>query len=154
MGVLLYFLAGLLPNPDGPWSPTVSNCHVWVAAVLLEAVIAAVLKLQQRFIEVPTDLLDTLFALALARIVVLLVMTAVLVRRQFASRPTVSASSTPEERQGLLGNGQGQPDHYGATHAHGHAQAAKPPTGRPRDAQSSGWLDYIAGFRILFPYLW
>lgn len=151
MGVLLYFFAGLLPNPDGPWSPTVSNCHVWITAIFLEAVIAAVFKSQNKSIKVPADLLDTLFALSLARIVVLLLMTAVLVRRQFALRPA-SSDSTPEERQGLLENGEGRSNDYGA--AHGHAQAARPPTGRPRDAQGSGWLDYIAGFQILFPYLW
>lgn len=147
MGVLLYFLAGLLPNPDGPWSPTASNCHAWITAILLEAVIAAVFKSQQHSIEVPAHLLDTLFALGLARIATLSVMTALLVRREFALRST-STVSTPEERQGLLENGQGQPNHYGA------AQTAKLAAGKPRDAQSSGWLDYIAGFRVLFPYLW
>lgn len=147
VGVLLYFLAGLLPNPDGPWSPTTANCHAWITAVLLEAVIAAVFKSQQQSIKVPAHLLDTLFALALARTATLSVMTALLVRRQFALRPA-STASTPEERQGLLENGQGQPSHYGA------AQAAKPAAAKPRDAQSSGWLDYFAGFRVLFPYLW
>lgn len=24
----------------------------------------------------------------------------------------------------------------------------------PKDLQPSGWLDYISGFRILFPYIW
>lgn len=153
VGVLLYFLAGLLPNPDGPWSPTASHGYAWVVGLLLEAVIAAVFKTQQPSIKVPAQLLDTLFALAVARMAVLLLMTAVLVRRHYAWR-AISSPSTPEERQGLLENGQGQTNQYGAAPAPGHAQAAKPPTGRPRDAQSSGWLDYIAGFQVLFPYLW
>lgn len=151
MGVLLYFLAGLLPNPDGPWSPTASNGHAWITAVVLEAVIAAVFKSQQQSISAPADLLNTLFALSLARIAILLVMTAVLVRREFALR-SISSVSTSEERQGLLENGHDQPSHYGV--AHSSTQAAKPPAGKPRDAQSSGWFDYIAGFRVLFPYLW
>jgi hypothetical protein len=27
-------------------------------------------------------------------------------------------------------------------------------SGRPRDAQHGGWIDYVVGFSTLFPYLW
>lgn len=149
--MLLYFLAGLLPNPDGPWSPDASHGHAWITAMLLEAVIAAVFKTQQRSIRVPAHILDELFALGIARIVVLLVMTAILVRRHYALRSS-TAASTPEEREGLLENGQGPVGGYNGVHGHG--PPSKPAARKPRDAQSSGWFDYIAGFRVLFPYLW
>lgn len=149
--MLLYFLTGLLPNPDGPWQPTAPHCYAWTTGVLLEAVIAAVFKTEQRSIGVPSRLLDVLFSLGIARIAVLLVMTALLVRREYALKSTKSASTT-EEREGLLQNGQGPLGGYDGVH--GHVSATKPAAGKPRDAQSSGWFDYIAGFRVLFPYLW
>lgn len=149
--MLLYFLAGLLPNPDGPWSPDASHSHAWLTGVLLESVIAAVFKTEQRSIGVPAHILDELFGLGIARISVLLLMIAVVVRRHYALSSSAS-SSTAEEREGLLENGQGPTGGYNGVN--GHTQPTKPAARKPRDAQSSGWFDYIAGFRVLFPYLW
>lgn len=137
VGVLLFFLAGLLPDPDGPWSPTPSHCHAWISGVFLEGLIAALFFIEQPSIDISSHLLDTLFGLGLARIGTLLVMTGLLVRRQYALRASLS-SSTSGERQGLLENGNG---------------SASAPQ-KKRDAQDSGLFDYIAGFKILFPYLW
>jgi ABC-type transport system involved in Fe-S cluster assembly fused permease/ATPase subunit len=139
VGLLLFFLAGLLPNPDGPWSPTASNCHAWVAGAMLEGVITALFGTHQRHIDMPAKLLDALVGLGIARIATLTVMIGLVVRRHYALRSSLS-SSTSGERQGLLENGNGH--------------AAPGAGGKPRDPQSSGWLDYIAGFRVLFPYLW
>ena len=139
VAALLYFVAGLLPDPDGPWTPTISHCHAWVTAVAIEAVIATLFITERRFIDVPSNLLDALFGLGMARIIVFVAMIALLTWRQYAIRSSL-ASSTAGERQGLLENGNGR-------------SPAGPP-GKRRDAQDSGWLDYIAGFRVLFPYLW
>ncbi|KAK5653654.1 hypothetical protein OQA88_8684 [Cercophora sp. LCS_1] len=136
VGVLLYFLAGLLPDPDRPWSPTASHCYAWIVGVLVEGLILALFITERRHIDMPSALLDTLVALGIARIAVLVFMVAAIVRRYYAVRSSL-ASSTAGERQGLLENGQGPP---------------KP--AKRRDAQETGWLDYIAGFRVLFPYLW
>ncbi|KAK4168390.1 hypothetical protein QBC43DRAFT_310178 [Cladorrhinum sp. PSN259] len=136
VGVLLYFFAGLLPNPDGPWSPTVSHCHAWITGALIEAVIATVFGNERTVIDVPDKLLDILISLGIARIAIFVIMVALVTRRQYALRSVLS-ESTPGERQGLLENGQGPA-----------------PAQKKRDAQDSGWLDYVAGFRILFPYLW
>lgn len=148
--MLLYFLGGLLPNPDGPWSPTASNCHAWLTGVLLEAVIAAVSKTEQRFIHVPGKLLDVLVGLGMARILALLAMIAMLVRRQYALK-SLASKSTAEERRGLLENGQGPAAGYNG--AHGHAHGPPPGAGRPGNVEK-GWFDYFAGFKVLFPYLW
>jgi len=138
VGILLYFLAGLLPDPDGPWSPTLSHCHAWIAAVLFEAVIATVFFTQQRYIGLPAHLVNVLFWLGVARIATLCLLIGLVVRRQYALRSSL-ASSTAGERQGLLENGRA---------------SAPSAAGKRRDAQESGWLDYFAGFRVLFPYLW
>lgn len=155
VGVLLYFLAGLLPNPDGPWSPTYSHCHAWITAVLMEVVITAVFVAEKRAIGVENDLLETLSGLGLARIVALGVMIAFIVVRELKLRSSVP-KSTPEERQSLLENGQGSTPEYGAApaHAHGAHPPIAPVSAKPPAVQNTGWLDYFAGFRVLFPYLW
>ena len=142
-GVLLYFLAGLLPDPDGPWTPTTSHCFAWVAGVLFEVVIASVFMSQQHQIHVPLTLLDGLFGLSSSRIVVLGIMTTLLICQEYEFNGLKGSAS---ERQSLLENGNG-PNGYGSD-----SSRQKPK--KPRDAQSAGWFDYFAGFRVLFPYLW
>lgn len=143
-GVLLYFLAGLLPDPDGPWTPTVSHLISWVVGVLVEVVIASVFISQQHQIHVPVGLLDTLLGLSLGRIVVLGIMSALLIVRDYELR--APKQGTESERQSLLENGHGA-NGYGSDNS-------KQKPKKPRDAQSAGWFDYFAGFRVLFPYLW
>jgi hypothetical protein len=143
-GVLLYFLAGLLPNPDGPWTPTISHCFAWVVGVLLEVVIASVFMSQQHQIHVPLGLLDSLFGLSSARIVILGIMIALLICREYELKGPKQGSES--ERQSLLENGNG-PNGYGS-------DSCQQKPKKPRDAQSAGWFDYFAGFRVLFPYLW
>ncbi|CAJ2511445.1 Uu.00g070700.m01.CDS01 [Anthostomella pinea] len=147
IGVLFYFLAGLLPDPDGPWTPTVPHCHAWIIGVFLEIVIAAVFESQKPVITTPPQLLDSLFGLALVRVAVLGLMIAALIRRQYELRRPIQGSD--DERQSLLENGDGPTNGYGGTHSN----AAKAEV-KKRDPQKSGWFDYIAGFRVLFPYLW
>lgn len=143
-GVLLFFLAGLLPDPDGPWTPTTSHCFAWVVGVLLEFVVASVFMSQQHQIHVPLGLLDSLFGLSLARIVILGIMIALLICREYELK---GPKQGPEsERQSLLENGN-SPNGYGS-------DSYKQKPKKPRDAQSAGWFDYFAGFRVLFPYLW
>lgn len=143
-GVLLYFLAGLLPDPDGPWTPTTSHCLAWVVGVLLEVVIASVFMSQQHRIHVPLGLLDSLFGLSSARIVILGMMIALLICREYGLK--VPKQGSGSERQSLLENGN-SPNGYGS-------DIPKQKSKKPRDAQSAGWFDYFAGFRVLFPYLW
>jgi len=142
-GVLLYFLAGLLPDPDGPWTPTTSHCFSWVVGVLLEAVITAVFMSQKNVIHVPSGLLDSLFGLSIARVVVLGIMIVLLICREHESK---GPKGTESEQQSLLENGNGS-NGYGSV-------GSKPKAKKSRDAQSAGWFDYFAGFRVLFPYLW
>jgi ATP-binding cassette, subfamily B, vacuolar membrane transporter HMT1/ACLQ len=143
-GVLLYFLAGLLPDPDGPWTPTASHCFAWVVGALFEVVIAIVFMSQQHQIHVPLGFLDSLFGLSSARVVILGIMIALLICREYQVKSPKQGLES--ERQSLLENGNG-PDGYGSD---GSKQKIK----KPRDAQSAGWFDYFAGFQVLFPYLW
>ncbi|KAK3389312.1 ABC transporter [Podospora didyma] len=135
VAVLLFFFCGLFPDPDGPWAPTTSNSHAWMTGVLVESVIAAIFGSDnRRYIDIPPALLDALVGVAVIRIAIFVVMIALVTWRQYTLRVSQEAS-TPDERTGLLSNGPASPQAAG---------------GKP----DSGWLDYIAGFRVLFPYLW
>ncbi|KAF2967963.1 hypothetical protein GQX73_g5642 [Xylaria multiplex] len=113
VAVLLYFLAGLLPDPDGPWTPTVSHSFAWGVGVLIEAVIAAVFVSQHQAIDAPLELLNSLFGLAMARIALFLVMIAVVIRREYELRK--AEPGTISERRPLLENGNGPTNGYGGT---------------------------------------
>ncbi|KAL6414129.1 ATP-binding cassette, subfamily B [Ilyonectria robusta] len=148
VGVLLYFLAGLLPDPEGPWSPNSAHCCAWVIGALAEAVITAVLSSVKPSLQVSNGFVDALNILGLSRIVVFVLMTVTLVLREYKLRPT-KLKPAPEERQSLLESGNGSSSNYGSVKAH-------PPVNRAARTQVSGtgWLDYLAGFRVLVPYLW
>lgn len=153
VGVFLYFLAGLLPDPDGPWTPTIAHANAWLIAICLEVTISTVMLNHQDHIPLPNSLISTLFTLGMARVGLLVVMIALLALWRYKLRPEKVVVS--EETEGLLENGSANgakgKKGYGATNGHA---AAGPGVSKPRDAQSSGWFDYFAGFRILFPYLW
>lgn len=146
VGVLLYFLAGLLPDPEGPWSPETAHCLAWAVATLVEIVIAAVLFTAQSDLRVSHGLVERLHALSLCRIAVLVLMILALITREYKLRPS-QPKSAPEERQSLLENGNGSAPSYGSV-------PAAPAQPRRTQVSGTGWLDYFAGFRVLFPYLW
>ncbi|TDZ15241.1 ABC transporter aclQ [Colletotrichum orbiculare MAFF 240422] len=149
VAVFLYFLAGLLPDPEGPWVPTACHAYAWGVAVLFEVVVAALFFTEQSYLRISHEVLDSLSALGFARIAILMLMSGTLALREYRLRPSTPRSD-PEERQSLLGNGNGNPSnaHYGGVPSHR-------PAGPPRQqVQGTGWLDYFAGFKVLFPYLW
>jgi len=144
---LLYFLAGLLPDPDGPWTPTVPHSHAWGIGILIEAVIAAVFWSQHRVIDAPLGLLDSLVGLGFARILLFLVMISLVALRE--NKLKKAEQGTASERRPLLENGDGPANGYGGTTA----PPAKPEP-KKRDPSKSNWFDYFAGTKVLFPYLW
>ncbi|KAF5008106.1 hypothetical protein FDECE_5590 [Fusarium decemcellulare] len=150
VGVLLYFLAGLLPDPEGPWSPESAHCYAWVTGGLVEVVIAAVLFSTEPSLRVCSDFVKILNVLGLSRVAILVLMTGALGLREYKLKPS-KPKSAPEERQSLLENGNGASGNYGSVPAHGSADAAPP--GRTQ-VTGMGWLDYLTGFKVLFPYLW
>ncbi|KFA55612.1 hypothetical protein S40293_09681 [Stachybotrys chartarum IBT 40293] len=149
VGVFLYYLAGLLPDPEGPWTPEAPHAYAWITAVLVETVISSVFVSTQPLLRVPSDLIISLNALGWARIVVLVLMTGTLLFREYRLRPT-QPKSVPEERQSLLENGNGN----GASASYGSVPASAAESPRRTQVSGTGWLDYFVGFRVLFPYLW
>ncbi|KAK7419930.1 hypothetical protein QQZ08_010633 [Neonectria magnoliae] len=149
VGVLLYFLAGLLPDPEGPWSPSAAHCCAWVTGALVEIVIAAVFFSVEPSLRVSKGFPSILIVLGSSRIAILMLMIATLILREYKSRSS-EPKSVPEERQSLLENGNGS---SGYSSVQTRAPAVPDPTRRTQ-VSGTGWLDYFAGFRVLFPYLW
>ncbi|KAM6530257.1 hypothetical protein FALCPG4_008382 [Fusarium falciforme] len=146
VGVLLYFFAGLLPDPEGPWSPGSAHCYAWLAGALLETVIAGIFYSEKSLLRSSSTFLDILIILGLSRIAVFILMMGSLALREYKLRPP-QPKSAPEERQSLLENGNGSSNNYGSV-----PQSAAP--AKRTQVSGTGWLDYFAGFRVLFPYLW
>jgi ATP-binding cassette, subfamily B, vacuolar membrane transporter HMT1/ACLQ len=146
--VLLYFLTGLLPDPDGPWTPTISHCHAWVFGALLEAVLAVLFLTEKRSIHLPPHLLKILSTFSLVRILVFTIMIVLVARRQYELK--VVEQGSPSERRPLLEDGDTRDARFGS--ANGTAAGDK--ANKARDPQKAGWFDYFAGFQVLFPYLW
>ncbi|RSL87084.1 hypothetical protein CEP51_002450 [Fusarium floridanum] len=146
VGVLLYFFAGLLPDPEGPWSPSSAHGYAWLAGALLEFVIAGIFSSEKALLRSSSTFLDILIILGLSRIAIFILMMGSLILREYKLRPP-QPKSAPEERQSLLENGNGSSSNYGSV----------PPAPAPvkrTQVSGTGWLDYFAGFRVLFPYLW
>ncbi|KAH6693590.1 hypothetical protein F5X68DRAFT_45840 [Plectosphaerella plurivora] len=147
VGVLLYFLAGLLPDPEGPWSPGAAHCFAWVTGALAEIAITAIFFSSQPALGVSKGFISALNALALTRVFIYFLMVVIIGLREWKLKPT-EAASVPEERQSLLENGNGTSSSYGSV-------PATAPDGTKRTQVSgTGWLEYARGFRVLFPYLW
>ncbi|KID82981.1 ABC transporter, transmembrane domain, type 1 [Metarhizium guizhouense ARSEF 977] len=149
VAVLLYFLAGLLPDPQGPWNPTAAHGSAWITGALMEVVVAAVLSSTQTSLAVSKTFLDALNALGVSRVAIFVLMAAVLIFREYQLRPSVP-KSLPEERQSLLENGNGSSGNYATV------PDSKPASDAAKTPQMAGmsWLTYVASFRVLFPYLW
>ncbi|KAH7146163.1 hypothetical protein EDB81DRAFT_947200 [Dactylonectria macrodidyma] len=148
VGTLLYFLAGLLPDPEGPWVPGSAHCFAWVAGALAEAVIAAVLSTVHPSLSVSKGFIHIINILAFSRIAILVLMVGILTLGEYKVRIS-QPKAVPEERQSLLENGNGSSGNYGSVPNNTHVTQA-----RRTQVSGTGWLDYIAGFRVLFPYLW
>ncbi|KAL2204909.1 ABC transporter [Sarocladium strictum] len=150
VGVFLYFLAGLLPDPEGPWAPGISHCCGWIAAALMEILIVAVIPHMQPQLRVSRDFLQIVSVLGLVRVAILVLMVATFTFGSFrwtAKQP----ESEPEERQSLLQNGHGSGQNYDGTRPKIDISSG---SSQRTQVSGTGWLDYLAGFKILFPYLW
>lgn len=110
----------------------------------------SVIPHMQSQLRVSGDFLKTVSALGIARIAILVLMVVTFVTGKL-QWTTKQAESEPEERQSLLQNG-----HFAGQNYDGTRPKVDISSGSSQRTQVSGtgWLDYLAGFKILFPYLW
>jgi hypothetical protein len=137
--VALYFLAGLLPDPDGPFEPSPSHFSAWILGAIFEVVLTT---------GTATSLSGprtARIALGVLRVVILLAMA---ISYVFINWKPLLSDGDLEASEGLLdSNGNGHVT-YGVIDG-------KPISSQQHAVrQKGGWLDYFIGFRILFPYIW
>ena len=139
VGVLMYFGAGLLPDPDTPFKPSKSNYHTWLIAMTFELLMLVATHLTASASHGLTHLEASELALGCARFIMLLIMSMVLVPAHCGR-----LRKGQGERQTLLDEGEpvSKYDSFPGI------------LEKVGDAQSTGWLDYFIGFSALFPYIW
>lgn len=115
---------------------------------LVEIVTGAVFLSEQPSLRVPAEFIEVLDILGLLRVLTLLVMSIILLVREYKLRPArPKRSSSSEEQESLLGNGNG-------ASGYGSVPASDAEPVKRTQVSGTGWLDYFAGFKLLFPYLW
>lgn len=149
IGVGLFFFAGLLPDPDEPYTPANWNTHTWMVCVGFETVILSIAfnGFQGSLSNSPLDISQ--IGLSILRIFVLVVMLTVFwLPHAFG----IGNLNTPEETEQLLGTGSNGRSDTGYGTSQNRLKGVT--SVRLGDAQTTTWLDYVVGFRKLFPFLW
>ncbi|KAH8773852.1 P-loop containing nucleoside triphosphate hydrolase protein [Diaporthe sp. PMI_573] len=127
LGVELFYLAGLLPDPDIPYQVSSVHFHIWLVSAIYETA-WVICALHRTSGSGPHNVAQ--LTLGVSRVLVMLCL-AFLYLGTRPRRP--SHGDEEEESNGLLSTE--------STNVIG-------------DAQTTTWLDYFLGFRALFPYLW
>ncbi|EAW11040.1 putative ABC heavy metal transporter [Aspergillus clavatus NRRL 1] len=127
IAVWMFLAAGLLPDPDEPFAPSLSHCHAWLATLTVE-----VLQLVMFCVEASHQTGTTSFervqvGLVTLRVCFQIAMAALYLQPMYAWSRVKLDETEPLLRQTSL---------------------------ETRDAQHGGWLDYVTGFSTLFPFLW
>ncbi|OCL06616.1 putative transport protein [Glonium stellatum] len=147
----MYYISGLLPDPDIPYTPTNAHCHMWLVSLGFEIAwltLAFATVPVKAFVENYMDAVQ--ITLSVSRCAILACMVSIY---WWSAIPKEKIDdSDEEERQGLLSsnNNSSNSTEYGTPHAKLKG-VAHPRTG---DAQTTTYLDYIIGFSKLFPFLW
>ncbi|KAF2264633.1 ABC heavy metal transporter [Lojkania enalia] len=130
IAVSLYFGAGLLPDPDGPFQPIAAHFGTWIYAFSAEVFL---ILTNQPFIS---DMKTAWLLLSSLRIAALGCMCCIYL---WIKRGSLQAQTIETER--LLNSAMPKDTFYGAI-----------PTSA--NQRKGGWPEYLIGFRILFPYIW
>lgn len=124
----MFLAAGLLPDPDVPFSPSLSHSHAWIAGSFMEGLQLAMFWYQESPASVLSRVEHLQLGLVMVRLVLFVAMVAFYLQPMYAWSRIQLAEAEP-----LLGEVDSKP---------------------VRDAQHGGWLDYVVGFSTLFPFLW
>ncbi|KAI1422006.1 putative transport protein [Xylaria sp. FL1777] len=148
-----YFIAGLLPDADLPYTPEVWHASTWVVCLAFEAASLglAIHKgndgTHRASIGIGLDISQ--YVLLILRIVLLLSM---IITFWSARLLNTEIPNTPEETEPLLpSNGDTSTSVFGASKR---KLLVGRRIARVGDAQTTDWVDYTIGFQKLFPFLW
>jgi len=132
--VTMYFVVGLLPDPEEQFNPSTSHLRAWIAAAIFETGIL----LSTWKVGVPAIEIVQWYAGAVR----LLTVACMIAAHISTSHDKVPQTNEAESLLNGTSYGTMKPDHS-------HSQAHASPQSR-----KAGWLDYFISFRLLFPYIW
>ncbi|KAF1998233.1 hypothetical protein P154DRAFT_604151 [Amniculicola lignicola CBS 123094] len=132
--VALYYAAGLLPDPHGPFRPTLGHAVAWWFSIAIEI---ANLLIQDFHTRYHSD-----FSIVLGSLRVLILCCMCILYQGLLNRKPLDETNI-EETTSLLSNADANSTSYGST--------IKAENNKQREP---GWLGYFIGFGILFPYIW
>ncbi|KAI0419768.1 ABC heavy metal transporter [Xylaria grammica] len=148
VGVGLFYFAGLLPDPNTPYSQSQPSFYLWLISAIYETV--WFLNHTRLGFERQYRWEIALESLAVSRILILFSLVVVFCGIGRSERRRYHGAL--EEREGLLNgaifdeNGQLYGTSEFASTGNGYAKKG--------DAQTTTWVEYALGFRKLIPYLW
>ncbi|KAI0468881.1 P-loop containing nucleoside triphosphate hydrolase protein [Xylaria cf. heliscus] len=138
VAVGLFYLAGLLPDPDTPYTQTQSKLHMWMISLVYEVTWISALQYRSRW-EVG------LFTLGLSRALIFIGLVAIYLSSTWKHE---NQHRTLEENESLLDSDR--VGNYGTSELgveqNGYAKKG--------DAQTATWVEYALGFSKLMPFLW
>ncbi|KAI0508619.1 heavy metal tolerance protein [Xylaria bambusicola] len=150
--VALFYIAGVLPDPDNPFTATQVSFHTWIVSLLNESIwIIAYFSVRDSDITLsPISKWEIIeIVLGSSRIAILSGLVWIYWRiskwrynDQRESRALLGPSSITHAENGVT-------SHYGST-----SGSTGGISGRDGDAQTTTWLDYLVGFRKILPFLW
>ncbi|KAI0445794.1 P-loop containing nucleoside triphosphate hydrolase protein [Xylaria telfairii] len=139
VAVGLFYLAGLLPDPDTSYTQTQSELHMWVISLAYEIAWISALRYRSRWEVV-------LFTLGLSRVLIFLCLVTVYLG---------STQKKNDKHNGNLGeNGSLLNGDNAETYGSSELAARKNGYATKGDAQTATWVEYALGFSKLMPFLW
>ncbi|KAI1120237.1 P-loop containing nucleoside triphosphate hydrolase protein [Nemania abortiva] len=150
LGVGAFFVAGLLPDADFPYTPATWHATVWVVCLAFEtATLGLTMKSDTGLLLGSIGLNVAQYVLLVTRMVLLLSMAIA-----FWSPRALDTKvpSTPEETEPLLNSNGNTASEYRASSQK--LLSGSTTVRRNGDAQTTDWVDYAVGFKKLFPFLW
>ncbi|KAF3058034.1 Heavy metal tolerance protein [Daldinia childiae] len=146
ISVTLFYAAGLLPDPDVPYTVTETQSHMWAISLIFEI---ALLYIQTQALPRPVSVIPGIASFQVALSGLRIVVLCTLVGLYVLTRP-INVTGSAEERESLFDEHAQNNTMYGSSPSQ--AKGATPV--RSGDAQTTTWLDYLLGFGRLFPFLW
>ncbi|KAI1662259.1 ABC heavy metal transporter [Daldinia decipiens] len=149
IAVGLFYLAGLLPDADMPYSVTLVHFHMWLISLAYEsASLHQSIGLRSR--KQDSHVLWYISVITFGSLRILLLLLEIALYWITAPELYNENRSFPDESDSLLAhssrNYTGNSRPMKSTASDGHRKGV--------DAQTTTWLDYLLGFRKLIPFLW
>lgn len=151
IGVWLFYGVGLLPDPDSSYTMSSAQQLMWLVSLMFEI---AFLAAGVRSLPDKQHLRDTVAALSVSQatfnVLRLLLLFLSLVFYWASSRTKPKERTLNEEETQSLINGSSQNGAAYGTNGRPKDKVAK----KGGDAQTGNWINYLLGFKKLFPFLW